>query len=503
MEYNKTARERPRKGEREAEAEMNGRIRKMLALALCLFLLAGASQALGEKKITVKRILGTWLAAGEKAPVTERPGEDSPVLWTLETDRFYWTERHTDQYYQLTSDDGQTGYVSKGKVRIANPAELTGGTLFKLPHVAKDTPRLPVETVLAYGRLTGEDASFYDAETMEQTPLASGTRVYVYSAYGDFAGISHRGRLGYVKREKVTVLGEEELEQELADLRTDTGRLTANPILDQAFAMLEAGNPFLQRYRKLTGSGVKTLFSAGVPYFWGGQDEEAILERYPEYTTRKAWSTALKFYEKGTAYVLGLDCVGFVKGVFENAGCPLKEDINDLNDRAHCRAGQHLYCSERNPIPEDWKELARSLRPGDLLAIHHPGRHVMLFMGTLRDYGYTEEQLPALAEYLDYPLMVHSGENPCAYWRFEALLARTEDSRLEKAEGTVGGASVCILGVPREKAETVIHTNDRDAYAFDVEGACVTIMSFHNVKDYFIWRNEAAENAAGETNDDA
>ena len=166
MEYNKTARERPRKGEREAEAEMNGRIRKMLALALSLFLLAGASQALGEKKITVKRILGTWLAAGEKAPVTEKPGEDSLVLWTLETDRFYWTERHTDQYYQLTNDDGQTGYVSKGKVRIANPAELTGGTLFKLPHVAKGTPRLPVETVLAYGRLTGEDASFYDAETM-------------------------------------------------------------------------------------------------------------------------------------------------------------------------------------------------------------------------------------------------------------------------------------------------------------------------------------------------
>ena len=127
----------------------------------------------------------------------------------------------------------------------------------------------------------------------------------------------------------------------------------------------------------------------------------------------------------------------------------------------------------------------------------------MLFMGTLRDYGYTEEQLPALAEYLDYPLMVHSGENPCAYWRFEALLARTEDSRLEKAEGTVGGASVCILGVPREKAESVIHTNERDAYAFDAEGACVTIMSFHNVKDYFIWRNEAAGSAAGETNDDA
>ena len=98
----------------------------------------------------------------------------------------------------------------------------------------------------------------------------------------------------------------------------------------------------------------------------------------------------------------------------------------------------------------------------------------------------------ALAEYLDYPLMIHSGENPYAYWRFEAVLDRTEDSRLAKAEGTVGGVSVCILGVPREKAETVIHTNDRDAYAFDVEGACVTVMNFGNVRDYYVYRPGSA-----------
>ncbi len=461
-----------------------------LALTLLLFLAMGASSARGEKKATVKRILGTWLCAGQAAPVLEKPAEGSETLWTMETDRFYWTDRHADQYYQLTSEDGRTGYVSKGNVRIANPAELTGGTLFKLPHVARSTPRLPVETVLAYGRLTGEDISFHDAETLEASPAEAGERVYVFSAYGDFAGICRRGRLGYVSRERVALLRGETPESVPEDMNTETGHLTASPVLDQAFAMLEEGNPILQRYRKLTGSGAETLFTAGVPYFWGGQDEKAILERYPEYTTRKAWSTALEFYEKGTAYVLGLDCVGFVRGVFENAGMPLKESINELNDRKHCRAGQHLYCSEQNPVPEDWTELARNLKPGDLLAIHHPGRHAMLFIGTLRDYGYTEEQLPALAEYLDYPLMIHSGENPCAYWRFETVLVRTEDSRLAKAEGTVGGVSVCILGVPREKAETVIHTNDRDAYAFDVEGACVTVMSFHNVKDYFIWRNE-------------
>ena len=471
---------------------MNGKIRRLtaLALALTLALAAGVSAALGEKKTALKRILDTWLCAGQAAPVLERPEEGSEVLWTMATDRFYRTDRHTDQYYQLTSDDGQTGYVSKGNVRIANPAELTGGTLFKLPHVAKTTPRLPVETVLAYGLLIGEDVSFYDAETPEASPAAAGERVYVFSAYGDFAGVCRRGRLGYVLREQVALLRDETLDHYLANLDTETGNLTENPVLDQAFAMLEEGNPFPQRYRRLTGADTETLFTAGVPYFWGGQDEKAVLERYPGYTTRKAWSTALEFYEKGTTYVLGLDCVGFVKGVFANAGMPLKETVNELNDRKHCRAGQHLYCSEANPIPEDWAELARSLKPGDLLAIHHPGRHAMLFIGTLRDYGYTEEQLPALAEYLDYPLMIHSGENPYAYWRFEAVLARTEDSRLAKAEGTVGGVSVCILGVPREKAETVIHTNDRDAYAFDVEGACVTIMSFHNVKDYFIWRNE-------------
>lgn len=463
-----------------------------MILCAALALGQGTPSALAEKKVRVKTILETWLAAGEKAPVTESPKEGSPVLWEMETDRFYRTDRHTDQYYLLTDEDGRTGYVSKGLVRIANPAELTGGTLFRLPHVAKGKPRLPAETVLAPAVLTGNEITFYDAETMEASAAEAGSRVYVYSAYGDFAGISLRGRLGYVRRDQAAILRGETLARCLAEMNTENGKLEADAVLEQAFAMLEEGNPFPQRYSRLTGSGTENLFSAGVPYFWGGQDEKAILERYPEYTTRKAWSEALKFYEKGTIYVLGLDCVGFVKGVFENAGRPMKETVNELNDRKHCLAGEHLYCSERHPIPEDWTELARSLRPGDLLAIHHPGRHVMLFIGTLRDYGYTAEQLPALAEYLDYPLMIHCGENPCAYWRFETLLARTEDSRLKKARGTVGGVSVCILGVPREKAETVIHTNDRDAWAFDVEGACVTIMSFHNVKDYFVWRPEAS-----------
>ena len=47
----------------------------------------------------------------------------------------------------------------------------------------------------------------------------------------------------------------------------------ASPVLDAAFSMLEAGNPFLTRYNELTGSGVEAVFELGAPYFFGGKHD--------------------------------------------------------------------------------------------------------------------------------------------------------------------------------------------------------------------------------------
>ena len=297
-----------------------------------------------------------------------------------------------------------------------------------------------------------------------------------------------RGRLGYLLKKDLTILQEEALAAYAADLPTDTGTVTAHPILNEAFRMLEAGNPIALRYGRMTGAEITPLFSAGVPYFWGGQDEKILMERWPEYTTRKQWQGTHDFYQKDSIYVYGLDCVGYVATTLKNAGMPLGETLNDLGDKKHCKAGAHLYCSAERPFPEDWKEVAENLEPGDLLALHHPGRHVMIFIGTLRDYGYTEEQLPALAEYLDYPLMIHSGENPMAYQRFDFLTARSEDKKVSRALGSDGGVSLCILGVPGDEAETVVECHERMYNCFDVEGACVTIFNFGNVSDYYVYR---------------
>lgn len=465
--------------------------RKWIAWVLAgIMMLPGAG--MGEKNknaVKTKQILRTWLCAGEEALVRESPKENAAVLWTLETDRMYQTDRHVDQYYQLTNEDGRTGYVSKGAVRICNAKDMTAGIMFKLPHVNPKTPRQPVEPVLAPA-ITAEEADlFVPAEESEQT-LEVGERVYVFSTYGHYAAVWHRGRLGYILKEKLTLLQTDALAAYTAKLPTDTGSIQAHPILTEAFRMLEAGNPIALRYSRMTGTGTEPLFSAGVPYFWGGQDDKILLERWPEYTTRKQWQGTHDFYQKDSIYVYGLDCVGYVTTTMKNAGTPLEETLNDLGDKKHCQAGTHLFCSAANPFPEDWREVAQNLAPGDVLALHHPGRHVMICIGTLRDYGYTEEQLPALAGYLDHPLMIHSGENPMAYQRFDCLTARSGDKKVSKALGSDGGVSLCLLGVPRDAAETEVQCHERTYFCFDVEGACVTIFNFSNVRDYYVYRSD-------------
>lgn len=461
-------------------------IRALAALALLTLIPCPGARA-KKTAAQIKTILPTWLCAGEETPARERPEDGAPAVWTLETGRMYRTDRHADQYYLVTSDDGLTGYVDKGTVRILNAADLTAGKMFRLPHVAKNRRRLPVEYMMSPGVITGETAFFLPEEEREET-LPAGTRAYLFTAYGGYAAVWAKGRLGYVARADAAPLRDETAEAYRENLETETGTIRPDPVLTEAFSMLEEGNPVALRYGKLTGERAEPLFSAGVPYFWGGKEEKILLERWPAYTTRKQWQGTHDFYQKDSLYVYGLDCVGYVTTVYGRAGVPLPDTLNALGSRDSCRAGNHLFCSAERPFPEDWREAAAEMRPGDLLALHHPGRHAMIFIGTLRDYGYTEEQLPALAAYLDYPLMIHSGENPQAYQRFDCLTARTDDSRVSKALGSDGGVSLCLLGVPREAAETVTVCHDRTYYCFDVEGACVTVMNFGNVRDYYVYR---------------
>ena len=286
-----------------------------------------------------------------------------------------------------------------------------------------------------------------------------------------------------------------DLEGELARIRAadlSGAALEKNPVLDQALPMLEDGNPFLLRYNALTGSSLEPLFPLGVPYFWGGRGYNVLTERWPDYTVREAWQSSLVFYHRGTSYVFGFDCIGFVKNVYRLAGFPISGDVSDLAEKPFC-AGHHVFCSDAHPLPDSWEEAAAALRPGDLLYVRHPNTHVMIYIGTLRSWGYTAEQLPALARYLDVPVMIHCGENPMYYFRFRNMLSQQQSGILSRAEPTDGGVALCLIGPKPGEEEMIIEAHDTKARCFDIEGACVTLFNFQNVRSYFVYRPTGVE----------
>ena len=100
-------------------------------------------------------------------------------------------------------------------------------------------------------------------------------------------------------------------------------KLTAVPILNHAFTLLEEGNPFIDRYNRITGMEVQARMSLGMPYLWGGRLESYVFAKEPEYFVYAAWASSPAYYQKGLYYLYGFDCYGFVAWAWER---PL--DIN-------------------------------------------------------------------------------------------------------------------------------------------------------------------------------
>ena len=138
------------------------------------------------------------------------------------------------------------------------------------------------------------------------------------------------------------------------------------------------------------------------------------------------------------------------------------------------------------PMPQDWAAMAQKLIPGDILVIRHPGTHVMMYIGTLRSYGYTEKQLPSLAAYLDHPLMIHCGGNPRGVENFTRIIRTTADRRTAAANPPDGGVALALLGVPAQAADYMETACGIDYPCFDVEGCCVTAFDFSTVS-WYVW----------------
>jgi len=259
--------------------------------------------------------------------------------------------------------------------------------------------------------------------------------------------------------------------------------LTQSPILDAALSMLEEGNVFQARYNELTGASVESRFVLGAPYFFGGKHdyningEPLLFSHEPLYAKRDIWEQT-RFYDKGKNYLYGFDCSGFTQWVYSEVGYPEHPPLDQmiLNYGKYGKKN-HVYSHRKGKEMPAWDELAATLEVGDLLVGKNRARHVMMFIGTLRDFGFTAEEVPELAAYLDYALVIHCGPSLMYGERIQGFLdEHADDPYYNGVLVPDGGVAVSIIGVPFEDAPNHVHEGITDYAWFDLpDGYKLTI----------------------------
>lgn len=288
--------------------------------------------------------------------------------------------------------------------------------------------------------------------------------------------------------------------------REAEGFLEQDPLLDAAFSMLEEGNPILEAYNALTGANVEPHFPYGLPYFFGGtydfkfKDELLLFSREPEYAKRSCWETT-KFYRKNQQYLYGLDCSGYTRWIFNEVGWPKHPTLSGMiNEYGKYAKKNHVYSHRAGKEMPPYEELAATLELGDLLVVKpaEGGRHVMMFIGTLRDYGFTTETAPELADYLDYTLVIHCGPNPMYGPRMQKYLdEHADDSYYDGVNIPNGGVCVSLIGVPIEAATYKVQVENISEpeednpmhyyHCFDLNGYPLTIWWELDTATSFCW----------------
>ena len=231
-----------------------------------------------------------------------------------------------------------------------------------------------------------------------------------------------------------------------------------NVLLDNAFKMLDEGNIFIERYNQITGAGVETILPSGVPYFFGGKDYSRILKNLPRFG-KGVCNETTTFYRKGKTYPYGLDCQGYIYAIRSESGMvgisPLnafyqpiftdKKTGKKYNMEQYYIWTKYAEGAKKKdiPMPEDLSAVKDTAKVGDLMLIHARGNHILMYIGTMRDYGFTEEEVPALKDYLDYPLMIHCGISPVYGERIQQVM-NADPSYYKGMQTTNGGVQVSI-----------------------------------------------------------
>ncbi len=265
-------------------------------------------------------------------------------------------------------------------------------------------------------------------------------------------------------------------------------RISACPVLNHAFTVLEKGNPFTERYNRITGENVQARMEQGAPYFWGAQQGH-LFAKEPEYVVLKAWQDSPAYYKAGVKYIYGFDCVGFVKWVWkETYGGEMPSRAFMFGDTDHQIRNT---AAGAGPL---WDGAAETLVPGDLLLIDHSdgGHHMAIYAGTLRMYGYTAEEVPELAEEMDTPIVIHCTTNAQISDRFAELI-KNGLPKYRCATVTDGGVCVSLIVPDCEKVPGLVHQQNQDTRYYTLpDGTWLTVLSCDDVTEY-CWYRPAPE----------
>ncbi len=273
-----------------------------------------------------------------------------------------------------------------------------------------------------------------------------------------------------------------------------------NPLLEAAFSALEADNVFQRRYNEITGANVESLFEQGIPYFFGGQvnyagrlvNDGELMEDYPLYAKEECKETT-KFYRTGQLYIYGFDCSGYTRWIRMKCGMKEHPGLMDMITKKdlwkyHLYHGGTNWSSAALPMPA-YSELKDHLQVGDLLVTKHAARHIMMYIGTLADYGFTAEEAPDLAAYLEYPLVIHCGPSPVYGDRMQQVID-ADLERYGRCSTTNGGVEVSLLGVNPEDApyHTTVQNVDYDYFLIDGGNYLLTLRDIDNATSFCWYR---------------
>lgn len=205
--------------------------------------------------------------------------------------------------------------------------------------------------------------------------------------------------------------------------------LQPDPLLEDALSMLESGNPFISHYNQVTGNSVKERFPLGCPYLWGGKGERNLIRII------QAWQSSPGYYKQGEYYLYGFDCSGYIQWLLSvNSRAPFYSISGTL------ALPEHPELDIAGASEAQGAELSALLIPGDIVAISHSrgSYHVAMYIGTLRQYGYTADQLPEeLKSFADYPLIIHCTVSSDYYIRYEDYIEEAYEMYVAPPDGGV------------------------------------------------------------------